>query len=257
MRFLDFLIVGLAALSLYAKKLVPGEDFVVRISNVNLEMVYVKAGTFVMGASEEDGEAGSAEKPAHEVTLTKDYYISRYEVTQGLWKAVMGKNPSLFMHGDDYPVEQVSWTDAQEFCRKLSRMTGRKYVLPTEAQWEFAARGGVKSKGFKYSGSNVLDEVAWYLDNSKYETHPVGQKQPNELGIYDMSGNVWEWCQDQYNAYGGEPQTDPLGVADIDSRVLRGGSWGSDAKKYRISGRHELRPSSSYNGTGFRLVLIP
>lgn len=164
---------------------------------------------------------------------------------------------SLFANGDDYPVEQVSWTDAQAFCRKLSRMTGRKYVLPTEAQWEYAARGGVKSKGYKYCGGDTLGQVAWYLDNSGYETHAVGQKLPNELGIYDMSGNVWEWCQDKFDSYGSEAEKDPLGAGDTEFRVLRGGSWGSDARKYRVTGRHELSPGTSYSGTGFRLVLIP
>ena len=186
-----------------------------------------------------------------------DYCIGKYEVTQGLWQAVMGENPSDFKRGDNYPVENVSWNDVQEFVAKLNELTGRKYVLPTEAQWEYAARGGEKSQGYKYSGGNDIDEVAWYYDNSEYSTHPVGLKQANELGIYDMSGNVWEWCQDWYGSYSSEAQTNPAGPEEGSARVLRGGSWYGNARGCRVSYRFNNYPSYRYGNFGFRLVLLP
>jgi len=152
-------------------------------------MVFVEGGTFMMGAtSEQESDAFDWEKPAHRVTLS-DFYIGKYEVTQAQWKAVMGSNPSYFK-GDNLPVERVSWGDCQEFIRKLNERTGLTFRLPTEAEWDYAARGGNRSRGYKYSGSDDPDEVAWYWDNSGIKTHPVGQKRANELGLYDMSGNV-------------------------------------------------------------------
>ena len=160
-----------------------------------IEMVFVKGGTFMMGATPEQGsDAGDGEKPVHSVTVS-DFYIGKYEVTQAQWKAVMGKNPSHYK-GENRPVERVSWYDIQKFIEKLNAKTGKRYRLPTEAEWEYAARGGNQSKGYKYSGSNDIGSVAWYTNNSGDRTHPVGQKQPNELGLYDMTGNVWEWCSD-------------------------------------------------------------
>ena len=166
---------------------------------ISIDMVRVKAGTFTMGATAEMKNPYDDEKPTHRVTLTNDYYIGKYEVTQALWQAVMGNNPSKFK-GDNLPVEQVSWNDCQEFISKLNRITGKLFRLPTEAEWEYAARGGKKSRGYQYSGSNNLSDVAWYDDNSVIKIHAVGTKQPNKLGIY-MRGNVWEWCQDRYDKY--------------------------------------------------------
>ena len=163
------------------------------VNGVSFEMVRVEGGTFHMGAtSEQKDEAWDREKPVHSVTLSS-YYIGKTEVTQALWQAVMGSNPSNFK-GSNLPVECVCWNDCQEFIQKLNSLTGRNFRLPTEAEWEFACRGGNNSRGYKYSGSNNLGSVAWYDDNSGGQTHPVATKAPNELGIYDMSGNVWEWC---------------------------------------------------------------
>ena len=217
-----------------------------------IAMVYVSGGTFTMGATSEQGsDAGSDEKPAHSVTLS-GYYIGKYEVTQELWEAVMGSNPSYFK-GDNLPVEQVSWDDVQEFLRKLNAMTGKRYRLPTEAEWEFAARGGNSSRGYKYSGSNSLGSVAWYYDNSG--THAVGTKSPNELGIYDMSGNVWEWCQDWYGSYSSSSQRNPKGPNSGSSRVSRGGGWYDNAWCCRVSLRRNDTPDFRLGTLGFRLAL--
>ena len=236
-----------------------GENFTEKVSGVDLEMIYVKGGTFRMGVTEEQ-ESGydSDEQPVHEVTLS-DYYIGKYEVTQGLWKAVMGSNPSSFKKGDNYPVERVSWKEIQTFLTKLSELTGKRYVLPTEAQWEYAARGGVKSVGYKYSGSDNIDEVAWYKDNSDKATHPVGTKLPNALGIYDMSGNVWEWCSDWYgsNYYSNSPANNPMGPATGSACVLRGGGWRYLARSCRVSFRNGNIPNGRGYCSGFRVLLLP
>ena len=222
--------------------------------NFEMDMVYVKGGTFRMGATEEQEEyVKDWEKPVHSVTLS-DYYIGKYEVTQGLWEAVMGSNPSYFYMIDDYPVEYVSWNDVQDFLKKLNELTGKNYVLPTEAQWEYAARGGAKSKGYKYSGSNEFDDVAWYDDNSGSSPHPVGTKAPNELGIYDMSGNVWEWCSDWFGEYTGGAPTDP---ESRDHHVFRGGNWSAAAWYCRVSARGHGDPRVRSYALGFRLALLP
>ena len=221
---------------------------------ISIDMVRVEAGTFTMGATAEMKNPDDDEKPTHQVTLTNDYYIGKYEVTQALWKAVMGKNPSLFK-GDNLPVEQVSWNDCQEFISKLNRITGKTFRLPTEAEWEYAARGGNKSRGYQYSGSNNLLDVAWCGDNSGSKTRAVGTKQPNELGIYDMSGNVDEWCQDWKGAYSSSSQVNPTGANSGSYRVCRGGSWGCIARICRSSYRYCGTPVSRYTFLGLRLVL--
>ena len=219
-----------------------------------IEMVFVKGGTFTMGATAEQGsDVYSLEKPTHSVTLS-DYYIGKYEVTQAQWRAVMGINPSR-LKGDNLPVECVSWDDIQLFIHKLNEKTGKKFRLPTEAEWEYAARGGSKSKGYKYSGSNSLTEVAWCADNSGEKPHTVGGKRPNELGIYDMSGNVWEWCSDWRGEYNGSSQTNPKGASSGSRRVCRGGAFNSfSASYYRVSYRSGMSPNYRGQVYGFRLV---
>ena len=223
---------------------------------ISIDMVRVEAGTFTMGATAEMKDPNDDEKPTHRVTLTNDYYIGKYEVTQALWKAVMGNNPSNFK-GDNLPVEKVSWDDCQEFISKLNRITGKTLRLPTEAEWEYAARGGNNSRGYQYSGSNNLSDVAWFRGNSGGKPHAVGTKQPNELGIYDMSGNVDEWCQDWYwyGAYSSSSQVNPTGANSGSYRVCRGGSWGCIARICRSSYRYCGTPVSRYTFLGLRLVL--
>ncbi|MCL2289312.1 MAG: formylglycine-generating enzyme family protein [Bacteroidetes bacterium] len=218
----------------------------------NIEMIFVKGGSFMMGCTIEQGnDCFLDEEPIHEVTLS-NFYIAKYEVTQELWVAVMGANPSRFK-GAKRPVENVSWSDVQEFIRKLNELTGKKYRLPTEAEWEFAASGGRKSTGKKYSGRNVVNNVAWYSKNSRNKTRTVGLKAPNELGIYDMSGNVWEWCSDWYGDYSSEPQTNPKGAAKGSYRVIRGGCCSSLARYVRVTTRGST-PDARYRNIGFRLV---
>ena len=225
------------------------------VNGVSFDMVGVEAGTFTMGATSEQGsDAGGDEKPTRQVTLTHNYYIGKTEVTQALWRAVMGSNPSNFK-GDNLPVECVSWNDCQTFISKLNAVTGKRFRLPTEAEWEFAARGGKKSKGYKYSGGNNLDNVAWYDDNSNNQTHAVGTKIPNELGIYDMSGNVYEWCSDWYGNYSGSSQTNPTGPSSGSYRVGRGGGWFNYARFCRSSSRDFNYPDLRYYYLGLRLVL--
>lgn len=224
------------------------------VNGVTFEMVHVEEGTFTMGATAEQGDdAYDNEKPAHEVTLS-NYVIGKFEVTQALWTAVMGNNPSRFK-GENRPVECVSWNDCQAFVKKLNGLTGENFRLPTEAEWEYAARGGNKSKGYKYSGSNDIDEVAWYDGNSGSLTHPVGTKKPNELGIYDMSGNVWEWCNDWYGVYTSTPANNPIEPSSGGYRVIRGGSWYYNARFCRVSHRLGCYLIGWSYFVGFRLVL--
>lgn len=209
----------------------------------------------MVATSEQGSDAESDEKPTHQVTLS-DYYIGETEVTQALWKAVMGRNPSNFS-GTNLPVEMVSWDDCQIFITKLNQLTGKNFRLPTEAEWEYAARGGQKSRGYKYAGSNTLSDVAWYWDNSSSKTHPVKQKQANELGLYDMSGNVSEWCQDWYGKYGSAAQTNPIGPSSGSNRVFRGGSWFNSASYCRVAYRVSDSPGNRICYLGFRVVLLP
>ena len=229
----------------------------IQVGNVQFEMVHVEGGTFRMGATEEQGEdAYDDENPVHRVTLSS-YLLGKHEVTQALWEEVMGSNPSKNKQGGDYPVEHVSWDDCQEFIGKLNARTGMQFRMPTEAEWEYAARGGNRSKGYKYAGGDNLDEVGWYGDNSDEHTHPVGRKKPNELGLYDMSGNVVEWCQDWYGDYTEESQTNPVGPQSgkWGDRVLRGGSFWSFAWDCRVSSRFYDGPGLRDDDGGLRLVL--
>ncbi|GHV21981.1 hypothetical protein FACS189428_3290 [Clostridia bacterium] len=228
-------------------------NFTATANGYTFTMIAVQGGTFTMGCtSEQGGDCYDSEKPAHSVTLS-NYYMGKYEVTQGLWKAVMGNNPSSFK-GDDLPVEQVSWLDAQDFIVQLNRLTGKKFRLPTEAEWEYAARGGKNAAETKYSGAYSLDNCGWYSNNSGSKTHPVGTKNPNELGIYDMSGNVWEWCSDWYGSYSSASQTNPQGPSTGSIRVLRGGCWGSRAQDCRSSDRSCSVPGGRFS-YGFRLAV--
>ena len=248
-----------AKLERYAKRAVHSNGNInITVNGVSFKMIKVKGGTFQMGSN--DSEADSDEKPVHSVTLS-DYYIGETEVTQELWEAVMGSNPSGFKEPKN-PVEIVSWDDCQEFIKKLNELTGKNFRLPTEAEWEYAARGGNKSRDYKYSGSNTIGDVAWCYENAydvgktspDYGTHTVGTKSPNELGLYDMSGNVWEWCSDWYGDYSSSAQTNPTGPATGSYRVFRGGSWYYSAQSCRVANRSYGTPVSPNNDRGFRLV---
>ena len=223
-----------------------------------IDMVYVEGGKFMMGLEGHDRE--SDDQPVHEVTLS-DFYIGKYPVTQALWEAVLGDRPAFFRHddSDNKPVEFISWHKIQEFLQKLNRLTGKKYRLPTEAQWEYAARGGNKSKGYQYAGSDNINDVGWYEGNSKGHTQPVGHKAPNELGIYDMSGNVWEWCNDWYdkNYYQNSPSEDPKGPISGTRGVIRGGSWSYPEWISRVSFRNYSTQTNFPPDVGLRLALLP
>ncbi len=223
-------------------------------NGIAFNMIRVEKGTFQMGST-----TNTDEQPIHNVTLTKDYYIGETEVTQELWQAVMGSNPSSYVGiFTQRPVESVSWNDCQTFITKLNSLTGLTFRLPTEAEWEFAARGGNKSQGYTYSGSNTAGEVACYSKDNNSAHNSVKTKAPNELGIYDMSGNVWEWCQDWYSSsyYSSSPSTDPTGPASGSNRVLRGGSWVNSATSCRVARRSYFTPSITCNDSGFRLALF-
>jgi formylglycine-generating enzyme len=235
------------------------------------EMVFVEGGTFRMGCEEEDYDAAIWEKPAHDVRVDS-FFIGKYPVTQTLWKVVMTSENSSHFIGDDLPVECVSWDDIQIFIEKLYVQTGKKYRLPTEAEWEYAAKGGqyFKDFAFKYAGSNKLNEVGWYDANSYDETKPVGLKSPNFLGVHDMSGNVYEWCYDKIDGYDGYENVielsekdvrtgillNPTGVVKGSSQILRGGTWNFGERYCRSTLRYFSAPSRRYFLMGFRLVFV-
>ncbi len=239
------ILLTLAGFSAHAQK---GTD----LTPTALKMVLVNGGHFQMGSV--DGLKN--EQPVHAVGL-KNFYIAKYEVTQTLWARVMGNRPSHFKGCDSCPVEEVSPEEIQMFLTMLNQLTGKKYRLPTEAEWEYAALGGDKSKGYKYSGSDSLGEVAWFEDNSEKKSHPVGQKKPNELGLYDMSGNVWELCADWFNAnyYKKSSSSNPLNNEKAAHRVVRGGSWRSPKERcYSKARNRNISDHHKQNG-GFRLAL--
>ena len=233
------------------------DNLTIAVNGFTFPVVYVKGGVFLMGSEEGEND----EKPTHDVEV-RDFYMGETPVVQALWQAVMGNNPSS-NQGDTLPVERVSWDECQAFCKKLNALCssqlpeGYVFALPMEAEWEYAARGGSLSNNFKYSGSNNIDDVAWYRDNSGRKTHPVKQKSANELGLYDMSGNVWEWCLDWYGDYRDYDTENPTGASSGSYRVLRGGSWGSYAQFCRVSSRNGYSPGGRYYYYGFRVVLVP
>lgn len=235
------------------------ETLTLTAADVDFTLVRVEPGTFRMGANEGDAQAFNTEKPAHEVTLTQPYYIATTEVTQELYAAVVGSNPSYFSGEAGLPVETVSYTDAVAFCARLSELTGRTVTLPTEAQWEYAARGGHKAPATPtlYAGGDDLDAVAWYVGNSGNKTHPVASKAANALGLYDMTGNVWEWCLDWYGDYTADAVSDPQGPSTGSYRVIRGGCWFHYARSGRLSYRDFSAPDDRLNFLGFRVVVLP
>lgn len=231
------------------------------LNDVKFTMVPVKGGSYAMGATPEQQKSLTDEQPAHKVVIN-DFLIGQTEVTQALWGVVMGDSKESYFNGYDLPVEQVSWNDCQLFIQKMNqafegKTYGRKFRLPTEAEWEYAARGGNKTKNTIYSGSDNAEDVAWFFSNSNFSTHPVGSKKPNELNLYDMSGNVAEWCQDWYSStyYDETPSTNPSGPNAGSGRVVRGGAWGRNSASLRISARSSSSPDSRQNFIGIRLVL--
>lgn len=238
------------------------------LNGVTFKMIYVKGGTFAMGCTSEQGrDCYNDEKPSHTVTVS-DFYIGETEVTQALWEAVMESPPiyiggwkSKYGKGSDYPAYGVGWEQCREFCTRLNNMlsgqlpSGYRFALPSEAQWEYAARGGSKSRGYKYSGSNSLRDVAWSTDDNSWTAYPVKGKQANELGLYDMSGNVWEWCSDWFGSYNNSSQTNPTGPSSGTSRVFRGGSSGCD-RFCRVSQRNHFYPDRAYSAVGFRICIV-
>lgn len=240
-----------------------GANKVFTVNGVTFTMVFVESGSFTMGATAEQQEPLEDEKPPHRVTLTKDFYMGETEVTQALWKAVMGFTPTASGSqwstergmGDHFPAYYISYEDVQQFISQLNSLTGAQFRMPTEAEWEYAARGGSKSKGYQYSGSNTLGDVAWYGGNSGRKTHAVKTKKANELGLYDMSGNVWEWCSDRKGDYSSSSVVDPTGAESGSYRVYRGGSWYASARYCRVAFRTGFSPSARNDVFGFRLAL--
>ena len=243
------------------------QDFTETAWDVNMKMIWVEGGDFLMGCTSEQGNCESDEQNVRRVTVD-GFYIGMLEVTQSQWEKVVGT--SIYQQkskaggsstpgvGPDYPMYYVSWDEAMEFCRLLSNKTGRTYTLPTEAQWEYAARGGNKNEGAKYAGSNMIDAVAWYTDNSGSSTHIVGSKRANALGIYDMSGNVWEWCKDWYaDSYVSYDTNNPVGPSSGSNRVLRGGAYESSMRRCRVAQRASNGQTTRYTYNGFRVVCLP
>ena len=242
----------------FENEITPQQDLTFNVNGVQFRMKYVEGGTFMMGAPDTDSDAFTKEKPAHNVTLDS-FYIAETQVTWELWEVVMG-NIDPFYHVDDNkrPVVGVTWDDCWTFITKLNEISGKRFALPTEAQWEYAARGGKKSKGYKYAGGDNIDDVAWWRNNSTLHTHRVAQKKPNELGLYDMTGNVWEWCMDRFSSkyYSKSSKKNPKGPAIGESRVLRGGCTANDARYCRLSCRGFRKSIHKIFGVGLRLMLV-
>lgn len=243
-----------------------GQNFTETAGGINMRMVYVEGGTFIMGCTADQGNECDSDESPNRMTTVGSFHIGMLEVTQNQWEKIMGT--SVYQQrdkantewptrgiGNDYPMYYVSWEEAKEFCARLSRLTGKNYTLPTEAEWEYAARGGNKAEGTKYSGGWSIDDVAWYIGNSNQSTHTCGTKRPNALGIYDMSGNVYEWCEDWYGPYLNYDGNNPKGAATGSYRVLRGGSWYGNAGGCRVAYRGSSAPGNRYYTRGFRVVL--
>ena len=243
-----------------------GQNFTETAFGINMKMIYVEGGSFTMGCTGEQGSECDDDESPNRYTKVNSFYIGMLEVTQSQWEKVMGttiyqqrnkanSSWSLYGTGPDYPMYYVSWEEAKEFCARLSRQTGKNYSLPTEAEWEYAARGGKKNEGTKYAGGWSVGDVAWYDGNSNNSTHVCGTKRANALGIYDMSGNVWEWCEDWYGPYLSYDTDNPKGASSGSFRVNRGGSWFNYAESCRVSNRIHDTPDNRYNFLGFRVVL--
>jgi formylglycine-generating enzyme required for sulfatase activity len=245
------------------------QDYIETAAGLDIKMIYVDGGTFKMGSTDQDPDAGVPEKPQHDVTVDS-FYIAEFVVTQAQWKKLMGTTITeqrdkynsaarINGEGDNTPIYYVSWEEAVAFCEKLSEISGKKYVLPTEAQWEFAARGGNKSRGTQFSGSNTVTDVAWIAGYSNNINQPVGQLQPNELGIYDMSGNVMEWCSDWFDRayYSVSPAKNPVGPDSGTNKVARGGSRNYYARHCRVAARISRNPADRFPDIGFRIVSLP
>ncbi|MDR1043799.1 MAG: formylglycine-generating enzyme family protein [Candidatus Adiutrix sp.] len=251
---------SLAALYACLLILTPGASLAAEKTYTNslgMEFILIPAGSFTMGADKKFEDATDGETPQHLVSISQPFYLGAYEVTQAQWTAVMENNPNIFK-GRSNPVEMVSWDDAQEFIKRLNQQEGHsRYRLPTEAEWEYAARAGTTGAYSFGDDKDSLGRYAWYLDNSGEQTHPVGQKQPNAWGLYDMHGNVWEWVQDDYGNYSSSSVTDPKGPSSGSFRVFRGGSWNNSARACRAAYRNLSLPGYRYGSIGFRLALSP
>ncbi len=235
----------------------PKEEIVLKIpgSNAQIIMRLIPEGSFVMGSPADELDRDDDEGPQHTVTISKRFYMGIYQVTQEQWQAVMGNNPSEFI-SQGSPVERISWSDCQAFITELNTKGIGKFRLPTEAEWEYACRAGSTTR-FPWGDDLTYSEIgtyAWYLENSDFSTHTVGQKAANRFGLYDMQGNVWEWCNDWYGDYDASPQVDPKGPAEGDFRTARGGSWFDDPFYFRSANRYDFDPADKYNNLGFRLV---
>ncbi len=245
-------------------------ELVLNLGNdVKMGLMLIKAGSFWMGSPDSDNEASPDEKPRHRVTLTRDFYLGKFPVTQGQYRRITGKTPSFFsargggkeqvqgMNTRHFPVETVSWDDANAFCAALSQLTGRRCALPTEAQWEYACRAGSETRFYFGDNAKELGDLEWYKANSGERTHEVGTRKPNAFGLFDMTGNVWEWCQDRYGQryYENANAEDPQGPAEGDARVLRGGSWRSRPRDCRSAYRNGNDPASRTNFLGFRIAI--